>query len=333
MTRALLGTFLVLFPTAVFAQGGIQTLGVDTVTTGPCGAQFERIVAPGASLRILRGNLPPNQSEQLIFQVAESESAFTVGTVSTDSGGVLQETVTLPGTLPMPTLGVLLTQMGDVFLVSEPIFVTDGVQPDTNGNGVADPCEGVFPTQACVDLDVDLICDDVDGCPEFPGNVCPTGPACSDGADNDRDGRIDFGLGPLNDPGCTSATDDDEKEPGVLCDDDLDNDDDGKKDFRVVRVDMGPPLGVVEQRSDTSDPACTAPSSPKEDTQCDNNLDDDGDQAFDWDGVMGTRTADPQCVGNPAWDSELVPEPTSALASLATLVALFALAGCRRRNR
>jgi hypothetical protein len=33
---------------------------------------------------------------------------------------------------------------------------------------------------------------------------------CSDGKDNDGDGKIDFGTGPNNDPGCTSAQDNDE---------------------------------------------------------------------------------------------------------------------------
>src|SRR3989344_3075010 len=34
--------------------------------------------------------------------------------------------------------------------------------------------------------------------------------ACSDGIDNDGDGKIDFGSGPNNDPGCTAANDNDE---------------------------------------------------------------------------------------------------------------------------
>lgn len=38
----------------------------------------------------------------------------------------------------------------------------------------------------------------------------PTTPQCADGIDNDGDGKIDFGIGPTNDPGCTSATDNDE---------------------------------------------------------------------------------------------------------------------------
>jgi len=47
---------------------------------------------------------------------------------------------------------------------------------------------------------------------------------CSDGADNDGDGKIDF----PNDLGCTSATDTTEK---AACSDGADNDGDGKIDF------------------------------------------------------------------------------------------------------
>ncbi|QIN83175.1 hypothetical protein GBA63_11375 [Rubrobacter tropicus] len=38
----------------------------------------------------------------------------------------------------------------------------------------------------------------------------PPAAQCSDGIDNDGDGKIDFGTGPSNDPGCQSATDNDE---------------------------------------------------------------------------------------------------------------------------
>jgi hypothetical protein len=41
-------------------------------------------------------------------------------------------------------------------------------------------------------------------------------PACDDGIDNDSDGKIDFGTGTNNDPGCSSATDDNESDNGVI---------------------------------------------------------------------------------------------------------------------
>ena len=49
--------------------------------------------------------------------------------------------------------------------------------------------------------------------PSPTGNACvgdtaePVTPQCNDGIDNDLDGLIDFGAGPTNDPGCTSAAD------------------------------------------------------------------------------------------------------------------------------
>jgi len=57
-------------------------------------------------------------------------------------------------------------------------------------------------------------------------------PQCSDQADNDGDGLIDNG----SDPGCTSATDNDETDPNTgpnanQCEDGFDNDGDGKIDF------------------------------------------------------------------------------------------------------
>ena len=51
-------------------------------------------------------------------------------------------------------------------------------------------------------------------------------PQCGDGVDNDGDGKIDFPA----DPGCSSATDDNETDPPA-CSDGIDNDGDGKIDF------------------------------------------------------------------------------------------------------
>lgn len=62
--------------------------------------------------------------------------------------------------------------------------------------------------------------------PEPPVEVVAPPPACSDGADNDGDGLIDFPA----DPGCTSADDDDETDP-PQCADGKDNDGDGLIDF------------------------------------------------------------------------------------------------------
>jgi hypothetical protein len=72
-------------------------------------------------------------------------------------------------------------------------------------------------------------------------------PQCSDGLDNDCDGRIDFGV----DPGCASAEDDDEH-GSKQCDDGIDNDDDGDTDYQI------------------SSPECTAPK----DSNCTSPTDD-----------------------------------------------------------
>ena len=76
--------------------------------------------------------------------------------------------------------------------------------------------------------------------------------ACSDGLDNDSDGKTDFGTGPNNDPGCSSAEDDDETDPPPppkQCSDGRDNDSDGKTDFGT-----GP----------NNDPGCSSPNDNNE---------------------------------------------------------------------
>lgn len=57
--------------------------------------------------------------------------------------------------------------------------------------------------------------------------------ACANGLDDDGDGQTDYFPGLLGDQGCTSASDDSEREPGsyLVCDDGIDNDGDGAIDF------------------------------------------------------------------------------------------------------
>ncbi len=88
--------------------------------------------------------------------------------------------------------------------------------------------------------------------------------ACENTLDDDSDGLVD-----MNDPGCTSPTDDDEYNLVVLpkCSNTLDDDSDGL-------VDM-------------NDPGCTSPTDDDEYntivslTACNNNVDDDGDGLVD----------------------------------------------------
>ncbi len=72
-------------------------------------------------------------------------------------------------------------------------------------------------------------------------------PQCSDGEDNDCDGRIDFGV----DPGCENGEDDDEH-GNTECDDGVDNDGDNDIDFQI------------------SSPECTLPK----DSNCTSSFDD-----------------------------------------------------------
>jgi hypothetical protein len=122
-----------------------------------------------------------------------------------------------------------------------------------------------------VELDGKLRCDDRGECP--PGFACagdlcwrPGGgppdaapedagppdaalPACSNGIDDDCDGKIDRTGG---DPGCSSGTDDDERGTRE-CDDGLDNDTDGFADFRSPECGGG------------GDPECDRPDDDDED--------------------------------------------------------------------
>jgi len=84
--------------------------------------------------------------------------------------------------------------------------------------------------------------DDNSGGATSPIRYPPKGIArCSDGRDNDRDAKTDFGA----DPGCSSATDISEKAGAAACSDGRDNDGDGKTDF-------GP------------DPGCSSATDPAE---------------------------------------------------------------------
>jgi uncharacterized repeat protein (TIGR01451 family) len=82
---------------------------------------------------------------------------------------------------------------------------------------------------------------------------------CSDGFDNDGDGLVDFPA----DPGCSSPSDGDERDP--QCSDGLDNDTDGFTDW-------------------PADPECTGPDDQTElgTPACGNGIDDDGDGATDF---------------------------------------------------
>lgn len=301
-------------------------LTVQPIGTGPCPGK-DIVFVPGQAIRVVRNDVPPSTTGTVML--GNESFQRNLGSVTSDSTGHLSAEVFVPFDTPVPSLAIFQVILGDVAALSTLTPITSGAQPDVNTNGISDYCEGLEPAEACTDNDVDGICDNVDGCPEFPGPTCPTGPACSDGFDNDHDGLIDFAGDPFTiDPGCDSATDTSEKTDAIECDDGKDNDGDGEVDVRFFRVDI-PGVGIVLQRSNSSDPACVTANSAKEGTECDDSQDNDMDLGFDWDGDNGTLASDPDCPF-PSHDVELVPEPTKTLTSLAALGALLLVTRRRR---
>ena len=105
-----------------------------------------------------------------------------------------------------------------------------------------------------------------------------TKPSCNDGIDDDGDGLTDF----PSDPGCSSASDLDERSPLLVCDDGADNDGDGLADY-------------------PADPGCRDPAWKYEDPSCDDDRDNDGDGMIDWDGGASHAQPDPRCVTLGSW--------------------------------
>jgi probable HAF family extracellular repeat protein len=123
-------------------------------------------------------------------------------------------------------------------------------------------------------------------------------PACSDGIDNDGDGRTDYPA----DTGCTSPVDWSET---FDCQDGIDNDGDGLIDYPA---DPGceSPVDVGEQpqcsdhvdndgdgRVDYPDqyPGCVSPDDPIERAQCSDGVDNDGDGLIDYPADTGCSSA------------------------------------------
>lgn len=168
---------------------------------------------------------------------------------------------------------------------------------------------------------------------------------CSDGADNDGDGRTDFFFSggvdswATYDPGCDSWFDDSEQS-GVQCDDGIDNDGDGVTDFPADYPDCwwldDTSEGSTPQCSDgidndgdgqsdyPDDPGCSSPSDTSEygNRQCDDDVDNDGVNGKDFKigGLWGT--GDPNCESSsdnsegctgPRCHVGLPPEPQGAI--------------------
>ncbi|MCB9545031.1 MAG: hypothetical protein H6706_03970 [Myxococcales bacterium] len=138
-------------------------------------------------------------------------------------------------------------------------------------------------------------------------DAAPRLPACSDGIDNDGDGRAD-----LDDPGCEGPNDEDERNP-AQCDDDLDNDQDGFTDFPDDPgcgsifdddEDNPPPTpqcadGIDNDRDglvDEQDPGCSSAADPREadpdvPPQCFDGIDNDLDGIIDFPDEPGCGAA------------------------------------------
>ncbi|MBW2313687.1 MAG: hypothetical protein JRH10_05800 [Deltaproteobacteria bacterium] len=149
--------------------------------------------------------------------------------------------------------------------------------------------------------------------------------ACGNGLDDDGDGRVDFaGL----DPGCTSAADPSETEPGLACDNGSDDDGDGGIDYD--------PLTAADPSQGTGDPGCLDPAWPLEDPQCQDGLDNDGRPGIDFDGGASANGGvplgepDPECVGKPASNREAAAARACGLGAELSLL-LPAILAVRRR--
>ncbi|MBA3397412.1 MAG: hypothetical protein H0T89_32600 [Deltaproteobacteria bacterium] len=102
--------------------------------------------------------------------------------------------------------------------------------------------------------------------------------ACSDGIDNDDDGKIDF----PDDPGCSDAADDTEETPAMpQCSDGRDNDGDGKTDY------PNDPACFAPQGDDEVDDCPDGPFCPL----CSNGIDDDNNGLTDFPEDTGCESA------------------------------------------
>jgi uncharacterized protein YkwD len=138
---------------------------------------------------------------------------------------------------------------------------------------------------------------------QSPAQLCVVGPACSDGIDNDGDGKTDY----PQDLECASANDAYETND---CADGIDNDGDGKIDFGA-----GP----------NNDPGCPMPLGRfTENPACNDGIDNDGDLRVD--------LADSQCAGAAWVNSESSTDMACGLGfEVAPLLPL--LAWLRRRRQ
>jgi hypothetical protein len=115
-------------------------------------------------------------------------------------------------------------------------------------------------------------------------------PECRDGVDNDGDGKIDF----PDDPGCSSRNDDSEAGGGgaAQCNDGKDNDGDGKIDFPD-----DPGCSSTKDDSEAGNGSGTAGAGAGGGTQCSDGVDNDGDGKIDFPADPGCSSAQDDSEG------------------------------------
>jgi hypothetical protein len=200
---------------------------------------------------------------------------------------------------------------------------SDGADNDDDGKvDFGDPqCTGPLDNTEAERACQDGLDNDGDGRVDYPDDPgCSDGedntevdpatlPACSNGLDDDNDGIVDYGRDD-GDPGCVSASDDNEREAtGPSCDNGVDDDMDGPSDYPADKSCAGPDANTELEPACSNgldddldgkidfpdDPGCNSAADDTEREQngnyiCDNGLDDDKDGAFDY-------PADPGCTG------------------------------------
>jgi hypothetical protein len=155
-----------------------------------------------------------------------------------------------------------------------------------------------------------------------------TGRECSDGLDNDGDGRIDH----PGDPGCADGSDSSERDPSLVCDNGADDDGDGRTDFDPAT--FANPGDQYTAPFGSGDPGCNDPSSSTESPQCQDGINNDPGQdpnpgRIDYDaGYSANGSAhpsgpDPQCAGKPWKNSERSPGPDWSRCGLGSELALL----------
>ncbi len=155
------------------------------------------------------------------------------------------------------------------------------------------------------------------------GVLTPLPATCSNGLDDDGDGKIDYQAGASSrDYGCASATDFNESGT-ALCDDGIDNDGDGRIDYRKA-----PALGDI---------GCSSHRSQVEAPQCQDGINNDLASGIDFDGGASANGGTPLDVPDPQCTAPTLGSEAPAVGGcgfgpeLAFAVPLLAAARKRRR--